>query len=366
MRGTFDWTPISREEGISLRGWAILAIVLHNFTHWVEATPGENEFTFDPVRVELFMQGLATAPLDVFRLFFSFLGHYGVQIFVFLSGYGLFRKYRDSLPGVWAFFGSRLLALYPAVALAALAYFGYETFRTGFAEVAKTTIPLLGQATGVSNFHSGWVHKPIGPWWFLSLVLQFYLLFPWLRRAAAESLSRLAVIGGSALLLEVVANSYCRSQLGFNLNHTVVGHLPVFCLGMAMARIERLPVAAYGMVAAFGLFVLGQFAEQAWWFSGLVLILWAVPAIRWLEGRLPKRVTAVFAFLGRISLPLFLVNGFFRNPFVYFAQEAGNPGATIGWCAVFLGLSVFVASVCAALEKRLRSRLGCGHSRTDG
>ena len=70
-----------------LKCLAITAIVFHNFFHFVSPAR-ENEFTFDPVRFRLFLEAVRQPSLAT-QAVFSFFGHFGVQIFIFLSAYGL-------------------------------------------------------------------------------------------------------------------------------------------------------------------------------------------------------------------------------------------------------------------------------------
>ena len=84
---------LSRTESSALRGIAILGIILHNYCHFLGFAVKENEYKFDPSRPMQFLDKLFSLDSDLFIHFFSFLGHYGVPIFLFISGYGLVKKY---------------------------------------------------------------------------------------------------------------------------------------------------------------------------------------------------------------------------------------------------------------------------------
>ena len=76
-----------------LRGIAILGIVLHNLAHTFPFAVKENEYTFSLGRTFLLNEYAHDIPATLPIQLLSFFGHYGVPIFVFLSGYGLVMKY---------------------------------------------------------------------------------------------------------------------------------------------------------------------------------------------------------------------------------------------------------------------------------
>ena len=84
---------ISRKETAAMRGIAILAIVLHNYSHWLRGIIQENEYQFHVHNVRRLMVELSHPSWELIVHLLSFFGHYGVPVFVFLSAYGLVRKY---------------------------------------------------------------------------------------------------------------------------------------------------------------------------------------------------------------------------------------------------------------------------------
>lgn len=79
----------------ALRGIAILGIMLHNYCHWLGFAVKENEYTFSAGNAVQFWYKLTSFDHDILIHFFSFLGHYGVPVFLFVSGYGLVMKYEN-------------------------------------------------------------------------------------------------------------------------------------------------------------------------------------------------------------------------------------------------------------------------------
>src|SRR5260221_10559693 len=84
-------SDLNKRDTTVLKGLAITAIVLHNFFHLVSPVH-PNEFAFDAARFRLFLD-IVKHPSLMLQAFFSFFGHYGVQIFIFLSAYGLAKSH---------------------------------------------------------------------------------------------------------------------------------------------------------------------------------------------------------------------------------------------------------------------------------
>ena len=66
-----------------MRGIAILCIMLHNFLHLMLPTV-ENEFSYCDLRTDTFLNSLTSQPEWAWADILSFLGWYGVTIFIFL------------------------------------------------------------------------------------------------------------------------------------------------------------------------------------------------------------------------------------------------------------------------------------------
>ena len=76
-----------------MRGIAILAIMLHNYCHFIGRIVKENEYQYLSTNNDRLWQVL-TNPSELLPVhLLSFFGHYGVTVFLFLSGFGLVKKY---------------------------------------------------------------------------------------------------------------------------------------------------------------------------------------------------------------------------------------------------------------------------------
>ena len=81
---------LTREQSNGMKGYAILLIMIHNFVDHLMGI-GCNEMAYSPSATADFV-AMATSQPSVWH-FFSFTGWIGVALFLFVSGYGLTRKY---------------------------------------------------------------------------------------------------------------------------------------------------------------------------------------------------------------------------------------------------------------------------------
>ena len=84
---------LSLQQTQALRGLAILGIILHNYCHLLKFAVKENEYTFTAEKPRQLLEKLMSIDSDLFIHILSFFGHYGVPVFLFISGYGLVKKY---------------------------------------------------------------------------------------------------------------------------------------------------------------------------------------------------------------------------------------------------------------------------------
>ena len=64
--------------------------------HWLKGIVRENEYTFHIGNSEGMWHAMTSPDGNLPLHLLSFFGHYGVPVFLFLSGYGLVLKYENS------------------------------------------------------------------------------------------------------------------------------------------------------------------------------------------------------------------------------------------------------------------------------
>ena len=169
-----------------LKGISILMIMLHNFCHHLPKSVTENEYSFGIERFEQLCTYISQGGPHVVLNIFSHFGHYGVPLFLFLSGYGLVCKYELSSPRRYhhsllhrlsndlAFLWKHMVKLWKLMLPAIALYWAYCMF------VHKPWQVEAGDLAAMLTFTSNLFIKRnliLGPWWFFSLILQLYIVY---------------------------------------------------------------------------------------------------------------------------------------------------------------------------------------------
>jgi peptidoglycan/LPS O-acetylase OafA/YrhL len=142
-----NYTPLSRTQ--ELKGFAILTIIFGHIGYFLSVN---QEFLF---------------PLSV-------LSGVGVNLFFFLSGYGLTFSQLKKSEGIFSFYTKRLTKLFVPFWIVLGILFLMDFFILGKVYTASFTLSsffgIFTQANMLTDFNS--------PLWYFSLILLYYLLFP--------------------------------------------------------------------------------------------------------------------------------------------------------------------------------------------
>lgn len=331
-------SKIDQKDTDYLRGIAILVIMLHNFFHILQNAPGENEFSFSNQNVSNLLHNLASTPQDFVKQLFSFFGHYAVQLFVFLSGYGLSIKYGGATSIKYGnFIRNRLSKLFPVLFWAILFLFMYKVFVDAFIPSKQIDLSAFAQdalikLTLLANLIPGKALSISSPWWFFSLILQLYLLAPLLLRLKKSNLIIAIAISWIIQLLIL----YLAPQHIDYLRLNFVGHLPEFCLGIYLARQNKLRIGPALTVSAIFIFMAGSFNASLWLVSFFVVPVLILKAYKAFAPETNSKLSQLIRFFGYNSLYLFAVHGLCRAPFV----ALGNQSVWGSWAAAILYLLV--------------------------
>ena len=359
---SYQWRELSLTESYKLRALAILMIIMHNFLHLVLDTPGENEFSYSTEKYRAFVNGLWNTPVDFIRITFSYLGHYGVQVFFFLSGYGALLKLSKGKPSWFPYVKRRLLALYPAILTAAIGFLIYEGTRLGISEVlAQNGINLVRQILGISNFIPDNVYHPIGPWWFIGVIVQFYLIAPLLFKIPQiHGSKRPLILSGIALASLIAeylfANSF-RQTFDCNFNHTILGHLDICALGMLAAQYKKFTIPLWALILALLLFSVGNWYETMWISAGFWMTVMLLPTLRLLAHQLSKinLLNSALLAIGNLSMFIFLSNGYLRQPLMSLAQENPIWWKSLLYCGAFIIFVITWSTILYWIHRKLQN-----------
>ncbi len=229
---TFNHILVSRLISFS-KGLGILLVFSHHFARSVWSSQGLNEpllqqwqFSTEAHKFSPLMNALYEGKLfESLMLFFAYFGYVGVHLFVIASGIGLALGYREN--ETWKKFMFRRLSKVVPAFWAAVVFFSALWWLVGNGPSLDV---ILKKMFMVSMFYESEFFAIDSPLWFLGLIFQLYVIFPFLYRIAVK-------YGIYPLLLLVVVSYIARYLLSLPAVeswHTYLAHanfmiwLPVF------------------------------------------------------------------------------------------------------------------------------------------
>ena len=323
---------LTRSECTAMKGIAILGIMLHNYCHWLKDIVRENEFTWRQLRCDRLLEVLQQPDELLPMHLFSFFGHYGVTVFLFLSGFGLVMKYeRSPLPevGIWRFLRYNYLKLFRILVVGFVLFVMLDAITPAMHRYkASEVVAILGM---YANFleHPAQVIWP-GPYWYFSVTLQLYLLY----RLVFYRWRHWSVVVALMAGCWIWQLCYCDDMVTLErLRYNLVGGLLPFGMGLLAARSEklkemcgklRLPLyAVLFMLSILFAFYFSLLSPQMWlWVPAL-----AVVGTMALVKLMPQWLMPSVVWLGTISAAIFvmhpLVRKIFIRPYLQYDQYAG-------------------------------------------
>ncbi|AUC81683.1 acyltransferase [Lacinutrix sp. Bg11-31] len=342
---------LSKKDTTAIKGVGILLIICHNFLHWIKPMLGENEFSFNPVYAQNFIDSINSSPINILQYVIAFSGHYGIHLFIFISGYGLAISYANFDVSYKDFIKKRIAKLYPVftIALLALFVYNYLIFRMEFN--SDVAIDFLIRYSLVANLIPKEVFVLNGPFWFYSMIVQLYLLFPFLMILQKRNTYFLYIIGLVSFILIFCFNQQL-TELNFSLYYNFIGHFPVFILGILYAVKGAIFNKYLKWFALLGvaIILLSLYNVYFWYLSHLsFIVLFLFVYLAFKKCHFPKLLTRFILFTGSLSYYLFAVHGFLRKPWVGFANKLESNVMNY----VFLALFLIVAYIAALVVKKL-------------
>ncbi len=341
------------EQILLLKGVGILFIALHNFFHNIPPVLGENEFYFNSQLINNYFYSLQQYPAEVVRYLFSIWGHYGVQIFIFISAYKLSMFFDANDRAHKTLIKNRFKTLYISFVICVAVYVLLGLLKsTVVDEQVLHWDSILWKLLLISNFIPGEAIKPVGPWWFIPFIFQFYLFFPIIHSAANKFGKPLLValsIAGLVLEWSLVGRFD-------SINFTFLGHLPLICCGIWLSTKPSFTLKPWLLILAVAIFIGGQFNYYLWLVIDLAVITIAICFFELCINRLKPNFIGIklISFFGFISLHLFLVNGFLRSPFHNLAINIDTWWGTIVMALASLIFSTVFAFALMHFDKWVR------------
>ena len=381
---------LTRTECTAMRGIAILAIMLHNYCHYVKGIVKENEYQFFDKRIDGLWEAL-THPDEFLPMhLLSFFGHYGVPVFLFLSGYGLVRKYENESRGQSHDSGEN----HATSPLSPFSFFRYHYLKLLRMLIVGFVLFIMVDAVTPGRFPFHWDHviaqllmyinvlpepdKIIWPgiYWFFGLMMELYVVYRLLlyRR---RSLYVVLLIALCWLL-----QAFCEpdGEMLNRLRYNFIGGMLPFGVGIIVARVfsrseecgvwsentssadsaveaiaehislhnphssllERTPHSPLlGLLLAIVLTVAMSLSFHAWLWIPVVIIIGTIALVK----VLPKVVLKVFVWFGTFSAAMFVAHPIARKLFITVAWQRDAYDGLMLYFVVAIGLSWAVKQI---------------------
>lgn len=326
-----------------LKGIGILLILFHNFFHWVNPSTGENEFDFWTERVNQFFSLIAANPLETINIIFSFLGHFGVQLFIFISGYGLVKAFKSNTEWI-VYVKSRVLKIYPSFLAGIFVLFLTAIFLSQGFPNNRWLVQIAYKLLFIHTLIPGEALSVNGPWWFYGLIFQLYLVFPFLyKKIDKYGVKAFFIVSAiSYVLIFILYKPFANNSLSIMSNFP--GHLPEFCLGILLACKPNLKIHFSWAILALFIFIAGNYWFYFFPFTFVIVTFLMVILINQIINYSKDRISEkhYLVYIGNISMFLFAVHGFLRPPLVNLANKMNNPFITLLLSLLFFLIAIGV------------------------
>lgn len=306
---------LSKDQTNIIKGVAMVCLVLHNFLHLTNDI-GENELDFNPDRIFVLFDAIKNVRTMIFNGSFSYFGFYALELFLFLSGFGLTKQYfkhKSQNKSYLSYLFPRLIKLYSLLIFGIiLLFFSYLCFKDVnlkmFLDLTVSTLLMY------NNFSYDRIFMYIGPWWYFGLTIQLYLIFPLLYKILDKFKEKGFVIVLLVSYFLIFILSPITYKLGIPIFGNFLGHVPEFVLGISFAMYPRFNLNGKIVLSAFVVFVLSCFFKYFYPFTFLsatvLLLAITYPLI---NPRLNPLLKKALISLGSISMFMFLINGPLRD-----------------------------------------------------
>ena len=308
---------LSREQSNYIKGLGILLIMIHNFVDNLQQIHC-NEMIFSMENRDVFLSNvLSTSSL---WYIFSYAGWIGLPLFLFLSGYGLTKKYNSQKKSfnTIAYIKSHVIKLLKLLLPVYLLYVVISYFCFHYMYGIRSILAHMTFTINLLHYGNNGYYLEPGVYWFFGAILQFYILFLFIRKL---NWKWLCVIGIIFLAIHYFALYFTDKDTMVWIRQNFLGWGTSFVLGMIAAKTHtsipekmKLPIGIISFaVLCISLVTkpLAPFVE----ISTIVLVICLSNAIRvkWLY------------FLGVISASIFVLHPFFRMVFLNAFPDCNYP-----------------------------------------
>ena len=327
QKSVFNAVELTRADASVIKALAILMIVAHNYFHQVKPFPGENEMAFHAETFWKMVFQIAEHPFDAFHPIASFFGHYGVHIFLFMSGYGLTKKalgYVQKHGGIswtdlWKVSLNQIAKIVTLTLVGVSILCLYKYIAWGTLPDAEFFTKYLVFLTFTENLRPGDFGYFVSVWWFMALIVQFYLLFPIIFKGLSRHAYLTLSIGVVCQLLAVSIYEPLLEQHVL-VYATPLGQMVLFMLGGYLAMGRRL--SCWIVLPLVVVLPLTFIDPNFFHLSFVAVTVFLMLAYGSLRERLIASKTLLW--IGGMSMFIYIVHGDLRWQVIPVVNEAQN------------------------------------------
>ena len=327
QKSVFNAVELTRADASVIKALAILMIVAHNYFHQVKPFPGENEMAFHAETFWKMVFQIAEHPFDAFHPITSFFGHYGVHIFLFMSGYGLTKKalgYVQKHGGIswtdlWKVSLNQIAKIVTLTLVGVSILCLYKYIAWGTLPDAEFFTKYLIFLTFTENLRPGDFGYFVSVWWFMALIVQFYLLFPIIFKGLSRHAYLTLSIGVVCQLLAVSIYEPLLEQHVL-VYATPLGQMVLFMLGSYLAMGRRL--SRWIVLPLVVVLPLTFIDPNFFHLSFVAVTVFLMLAYGLLRERLIASKTLLW--IGGMSMFIYIVHGDLRWQVIPVVNEAQN------------------------------------------
>lgn len=305
---------LTRQECTVMKGLAILCIILHNYCHWLPNIVQENEFTCWIWKAEKLLE-VITQPDSLLPIhLLSFFGHYGVPVFLFLSGFGMIMKYEKGTidhVSIWSFVRYNYLKLFRILMVGFVLFVLQDTTTPNPHRYQLCSILTTLSMTSNIFGHPDEIVCP-GPYWYFGVTFQLYFIYRLIIYKRHWSI----VVGLITIcwLFQVAYLDPCEILL--RLRYNFVGSMMPFGMGVLAGRyLNKNFTKAFWVVLLLVSFTLSfafSFNINSWLFIPVFIVTGVIALIK----LLPNCIFSQAYWVGSISSSIFIIHPLVRNIFI--------------------------------------------------
>lgn len=345
-------------------------IAMHNYCHILDFTVRENEASFSKEHSMNFLNQIDDFSEYWIYNFFSFLGMYGVPVFIFLTGYGLVKKYENpqSRPMVKSIFmynnWLKLLALMlPGV----ICYIGIDFLyyiHCGHLSYLTDICKRLFILTFLNDILGPWMVIDPGIYWYFGLTLEFYFIYAFF--VYNRPVSLLILMTAGAVVLQTTAYKegwIVNSQPAlWWVRQNITGWMVPFTFGILYARTRTMPkFTTIVLITAAAILFFPSMTDPVLWQVSLVCSVIISIMAAGLSMKIPYW-SGFWIFIGRLSPFIFASHPIVRHVYFTYLTTYHEPNGLLlaSYIVTALGFAIiyrYVWSFLTPLLKKISDKI---------